>query len=199
MKKQILIIHGGTTFEKNSDYIDFIKNVPLEIDRLKFKQDWKNTIAQDLGDNYEVLAPRMPNGTNAKYSEWKIWFERILPLMDKEIILIGHSLGGIFLAKYLSQNTIKKQIKALIMVSAPFGDTPDESLASFRLPKSLKNIYIQAKKIILIHSKDDKTVPIEQVYEYSRHLQDSETILFEDRGHFKIEHFPELVKIIKLL
>lgn len=197
MKKQILIIHGGTTFEKNGDYIDFLKNVPLEIDRLKFKQDWKNTIAEDLGDNHEVLAPRMPNGTNAKYNEWKIWFERILPLMNKEIILIGHSLGGIFLAKYLSQNTVSKNIKALILVSAPFNDTPDESLASFRLPKSLRNIHKQAMKIILIHSKDDKVVPVEQVNQYSRQLPNSETILFEDRGHFKIEHFPELVEMIK--
>lgn len=95
------------------------------------------------------------------------------------------------LAKYLSENIVQNNIKALVLIAAPFNDTPDESLASFRLPKSLKNIHKQAKKNICIYSRDYKVVPVAQAYGYSPHLSNSGTMMFDDRGHFKIEHFPE--------
>ena len=51
-----------------------------------------------LGGEYDVLLPRMPNKNNAKYLEWKIWFERMIPFLNKEIILVGYSLGASFIA-----------------------------------------------------------------------------------------------------
>ena len=62
-----------------------------------------------LGGGYEVLIPQMPNSQNARYSEWKILFEKIISILDDEIILIGHSLGGIFLVKYFSENDYAKK------------------------------------------------------------------------------------------
>jgi len=43
----------------------------------------------------------MPCIENAKYNEWKIQFEKYLKRTDNDLILIGMSLGGIFLTKYL--------------------------------------------------------------------------------------------------
>ena len=106
MKQQIIVIHGGTTFDTYKNYLSFLKNREIKLDRLKSNRDWKDNLQEKLGENFEVLSPRMPNGTNARYKEWKIWFERIIPFFGKNIILLGHSLGGIFLAKYLSEKNI---------------------------------------------------------------------------------------------
>ena len=103
MKQQILVIHGGDTFDTYKDYLSFLKNREISLDRLRLKRDWKDILSEKLGENFDVLSPRMPNGTNARYKEWKIWFERVIPFIDKGVIFIGHSLGGIFLAKYLSR------------------------------------------------------------------------------------------------
>jgi predicted alpha/beta hydrolase family esterase len=199
MKQQILIIHGGTTFSSYENYIEYLKAYVLKPEKLKYSLAWKDSLAADLGDDYEVLTPRLPNGTNAQYTEWLIWFEKIIPLLNNNVILIGHSLGGIFLAKYLSENKFPKSIKAVIFVSAPYEELEDEELGSFTLTKSLIGLNNQVKKIILIHSKDDLVVPLEHVYKYNKDLQNSEVVLFDDKGHFKLEHFPELVKIIKTI
>src|SRR5688572_30779020 len=100
MKKQVLVIHGGDAFPSYKEYLDFLLNFPIELKDL-FRKNWKSFLAEKLGPDYEAIAPQMPNKNNAKYAEWKIWLKKILPLLEDEVVLIGHSLGGVFLAKYL--------------------------------------------------------------------------------------------------
>jgi len=197
MKQQVVLIHGGTTFSSYKNYIESMKTIVLELEKLKYRVDWKDSITADLGGDYEVLVPGMPNGTNAQYKEWSIWFEHIIPLLNNNVILVGHSLGGIFLAKYLSEKVISKKIKAVILVSAPYEGLESEELASFTLLEPLANFNKQAEKILLVHSEDDAVVPISHVYKYHDDLPNSRVVLFSDRGHFKQDHFPELVDLIK--
>ena len=200
MKQQIVVIHGGTTFDNYEDYISYLKNKELTLDKLKSSGDWKNTLAKELGNNFEILLPRMPNGTNARYKEWKIWFERIVPFLKKNVTLIGHSLGGIFLAKYLSENTLPKAIKATVLVAAPFDDTSnEESLVDFKLPSSLSKFAEQGGAIYLIHSKNDPVVPFEQLGKYKKALPNAKIMVFDNREHFNQETFPEIIKLIKEL
>jgi hypothetical protein len=195
MKQQILVIHGGNIFEKYEDYLDSLKNFEIDLDKFR-KDGWKDNLQKDLGKNYDVVFPQMPNKFNANYDEWKIWFEKILELMEDNLILVGHSLGGIFLAKYLSENKVNKNIKATILVAAVF-DGRNESLTNFKLPKLLLSFSKQCKNIFLIQSKDDVFVPFNQVEKYKNALPKAKVVMFEDRGHFNQEKFPEMVELIK--
>lgn len=199
MKQQIIIIHGGTTFDNYDDYISYLKkDREISLDRLKIRKTWKNRTDIDLGEDFEVFLPEMPNRNNARYSEWKIWFERIIQLLDDDLIFIGHSLGGIFLAKYFSENNISKRIKAIILISAPYDNAnSEESLLDFKLPNSLENFLAQSENIFLIQSKDDIVVPFVQVEKYKKELPNAKLIVFEDRQHFNQETFPELIELIK--
>lgn len=198
MKQQVIIIHGGTTFDNYEDYLSYLKNKEITLDKLKLKKDWKDTLQEKLGENFEVLSPRMPNGTNARYEEWKIWFDRIIPLLNDSLIFIGHSLGGIFLAKYFSENEISKIIKATILIAPPFDDeNSEESLSDFKLPSSLSKFAKQSGEIYLIQSKDDPVVSFEQLGKYKNALPNAKTIIFENREHFKQETFPEIIELIK--
>ena len=200
MKQQIVVIHGGTTFDTYEEYISYLRNKEISLEKLRMQRDWKDTLAERLGENYEVLFPRMPNGTNARYVEWKIWFERIIPLLNEDVILVGHSLGGIFLAKYLSENSFPKRIKATILIATPFDDTDsEEKLIDFKLPDSLAKFAKQGGAIYLIHSRDDLVVPFEQLGKYKQALAKAKTVIFEDRDHFKQETFPEVVELIRKL
>ena len=201
MKKQVVIIHGGTTFDTYKKYIAFLKKRKISLDKLlRPHQGWKNTLQKELGENFEVLRPRMPNGTNARYKEWKIWFERIILFLGKEVILLGHSLGGVFLAKYLSETDFPVKIKATILVAAPFDDSDrKESLTDFKLPASLKKFAKQGGEIYLIQSKDDPSVPFEQLEKYKQALPSVKTMIFDDREHFNQETFPEIIQLIKQL
>ena len=88
MKQQVAAIHGGTSFDTHEDYINFIKTRELTLEKLKHRYDWRSTLGEDLGDEYEVLLPKMPNGTNVRYEEWRIWLERCIPFFQDNVILI---------------------------------------------------------------------------------------------------------------
>lgn len=203
MKKQIIIIHGGTSFATYEDYISYLENKEIDIAKLRPRKEWKNSLSVELGDSYDILLPRMPNGTNARYKEWKIWFGNIIKVLDDEVVLIGHSLGGIFLAKYLSENVFPKKIIAAILVAAPFDDAEGadgkESLVDFTLPSSLAQFARQCDKIYLLHSEDDPVVPFAQLEKYKNALLDAKAFIFKDREHFNQETFPEIIDIIKSL
>ncbi|MDR0369151.1 MAG: alpha/beta hydrolase [Candidatus Peribacteria bacterium] len=70
----------------------------------------------------------MPNKQNAKYKEWKIVFEKIVDKLDNNFILIGHSLGAMFIVKYLSEHTINKTIKKTLLLATPFDNADTDQL-----------------------------------------------------------------------
>lgn len=199
MKLQVLVIHGGTTFNSYKEYIDSLKDKKITIDDLRPYYDWKTNLQNDLGENYDVLMPKMPDKQNAKYEEWKILFDKVIPLLNTGVIMIGHSLGGIFLAKYLSENKVPIKIRAIFLISAPFDNSDNESLADF-IPEGNFDILVrQIEKIYLIQSRDDPYVSYENAEKYKRVIPKAEILAFNDRGHFRQESFPEIVKLIKSL
>jgi hypothetical protein len=195
MKKQIILVHGGDSFKSYNEYIEFLKTKPVEIKNFRPRIGWKNSIQDDLGVNFDVLQPEMPNRSNAKFNEWKIWFERMFTFLDNGVILVGHSLGGMFLAKYLAENNFPKRIAALHLVAPPHNRTED--VDSFLLPESLDNILKQTKNIFLYFSQDDELVQFSELDKYKKQLPSARMITFTDRGHFRQEHFPELIEQIK--
>src|SRR5690606_19589856 len=152
--KQVVFIHGGSDFRSYEEFISYIKNEPVKISDCQTKKRWKQTLDQDLGEEYQVFTPEMPNKQNAHYEEWKIWFERLIPFLQNDVILVGHSLGGIFLAKYLSENTFPVAIKATILISAPYDDTNLEPpLGDFKLSNSLTKLAEQGGHIHLLQDR----------------------------------------------
>lgn len=196
--QQVVAIHGGTSFDSYNEYLDFLRTREVSRERLSYGQDWKAHLSDDLGDGFEVLVPKMPNGANAKYLEWQIWFDRIAEVLDDNVILIGHSLGGIFLAKYLSENQYSKSIALTVLVAAPYADvSTEESLTEFALPASLDHFAEQSKHIVLFHSDDDPVVPAAEAKCYQQALPQAELQLLEGRQHINDEHFPELVQRLR--
>jgi hypothetical protein len=120
-KTQILIVHGGMTFKNKKDYVHFLKTRPISIvARKRWSIDY---LDEKLGKNFEIIRPRMPLQENAKYVDRKIFFERYIPYLRNNAILIGNSLGGIFLAKYLSENKLPKKTLSTYLVCPPFDDS----------------------------------------------------------------------------
>jgi uncharacterized protein len=136
----------------------------------------------------------MPNKSNAQFEEWKLWFEKLIPFLYQDVILTGHSLGGTFLAKYLSETQFLKKIKAVFLIGAVYDkDDSGHSIASFTLPTRLN---LQTENIYLYHSKDDSVVPFSALEKYKKALPNAQIKIFEDRGHFNQEKFPELAQNI---
>jgi predicted alpha/beta hydrolase family esterase len=196
MPKQILVIHGGDAFEKYEDYLNYLKQREVTLDRVKSK-DWKRNLGEVLGPEYEVLLPQMPNAQNARYLEWKIWFEKLIPLLNDSVIFVGHSLGGIFLAKYFSENEYPKQVLATYLVAAPYNTENDHPLVDFVISDNLLDFEKQSGEIFIYHSKDDVVVPFSNFSSYQKALPKAHTRIFENKQHFNQAEFPEIVHDIK--
>lgn len=197
MKKQLILIHGGMTFDNRKDYLTWLKNLEIDLDFYR-REGWHGSLRKKLGKNFDVLLARMPNATSAKYQEWEIIFDKMAPLLEENVILIGHSLGAIFLAKYLSENQFPKKIRATFLIAPPHDDKKlHESLADFNLPKSLAGLAEQGGRIFLYHSQDDPTVPYSHSLKYKKSLPKAVLKTFKNRGHFNQPEFPELVREIK--
>jgi len=197
MKKQILFIHGGSTFKSYREYLSHLKSIEIDLDRYR-KTKWSDSLNIGLGNKFDVLLPKMPNPSNAKYNEWKIIFNKISKLLEKNVILIGHSLGAIFLIKYLSENKFPKKILATLLISPPYDDDGmEESLGDFILPKSLNKLNNQGGKIFIYQSKDDPVVPYSHLEKYKKALPNAIIREFKNREHFNQPKFPELIKDIR--
>ncbi len=196
MKQQIVIIHGGNTFASYQEYIADLKQKELQWERL-MQIDWKERLAERLGDDYEVIRPKMPNAQNAKYAEWKIWWQKVESFVQDNVILIGHSLGGIFLAKYLAEEKMPITVKAVFLIAPPFRVGADESLADFEMPNDLSLLSQQCEQVSLYHSKDDPVVPFTNLAEYTSRLPQAKVRIFDDRQHFNQENLPELEEEVR--
>lgn len=197
---QIIFIHWGETFDTTQQYYDFLdakKYDPFA----QIEKRWRYTIEEQC-DEFECIAPAMPAKQNADYIAWSIWFEKILPYLNNEkTILIGSSLGGIFLVKYLSENGFPKNIHQLHLVWAVFDESGLiwEWVGNFKIQNTaqLSHIPKLTEKIFLYHSKDDFVVPYEHVLRYLEYFPQAILSSFEDRNHFLQADFPELIENIK--
>ena len=197
-KPQLFLIHGGMTFNNKKEYIAFLKRRKITIERrIRWSEEY---LRNELGNHFQIIQPRMPSQDNSKYKEWRIHFERHFPYLKDNIIIIGGSLGGIFLAKYLSENKFPKKLLSVYLVCPPFDNTlSEETLAGgFELQSNLSLLEKQAKNLYLMFSKDDDVVPISHAEKYRKKLKHAKIIIYESKnGHFEIQEFPEIIEMIK--
>lgn len=196
-KIQVLFIHGGMTFKNKKDYLHFLKNREIKINKIKWNEDY---LKNKLGPKFEIIKPRMPLSDNSKYDEWKIHFERHFPYIRDNAILIGESLGGIFLAKYLSENKFPKKILSVYLVCPPFDNTLSEEdlVGGFKLKSDLSLIKKNCKNVTLMFSRNDDVVPVAHAEKYRAKLKNSKIIIYDDKNyHFDVAEFPQIIKMIK--
>lgn len=196
--KQVILIHGGNTFDSYEEYLRNLMDFRIEDLSFFDKENWKMSLKEKIGDDFLLIAPHMPNKNNAKYLEWKIWFEKILLLLENDVILVGHSLGAIFLVKYLSENIFPNKIIGTFLVASPFGSVgSDDTLADFEPLGSLQMLGEQGGVVHFFHSKDDTVVPFTELEKFKAAVSGAYFHELDNRQHFNQKEFPELVDLIK--
>ncbi|WP_342389317.1 alpha/beta fold hydrolase [Salinicoccus bachuensis] len=152
---------------------------------------------EQLGSTHEIFTPDMPLPNNPKYAEWKEVLDLHLDSMD-EVILVGHSMGGSTLLKYLSEEEVETDIKALFIVAAPiWGLEEDWQKADFHLEQGFEENLGHIRHIALFHSEKDGIVPKKHFDCYHKLIKPDEQRIIESDSHLFEEGLPELVESIK--
>lgn len=201
MKQQVFYIHGGESYQNYDDYLERLRTKGIwDLPDTALVGKWTSTLRADLGADYEVFMPAMPNKQNTHYIEWQIWFERHFEHLRDDVILIGCSLGAMFLMKYLTENTVPFRVKALILMAGPVAlPTLDTSYcAEFVIPPTQAAGLAQLVPHIHIwHSTDDFVVPYEHATALAEVLPTAILTTFTDKNHFLVPELPELVSLVK--
>ncbi len=197
-KTQIFFVHGGDTFKNKTKYLHSLKTRKISV---PYRVKWHTAfLDKKLGADFDIIRPRMPLQDNAKYRDWALHFKRHFPHLKDDLILIGVSLGGIFLAKYLSENKFPKKILATYLVCPPFDNTlPNYDLVGgFKLPRDLSLLEKNSPKLHLLFSKNDGFVPPSNAEKYAAKLKNANIVVYPHiKGHFEISEFPEIVALIR--
>ena len=199
MKRQIIFIKGGETFDSKEDFYKYFRE--LEIDPYDKRTSWRNWLNATLDETHEFVTPDMPARENADYNVWKIMFEKYLKYINDDVIIIGYSLGTTFILKYLSENNFSKKISQIHLVASCVtneGITSLERLSTFGFDvKEMSKITKLCDDIHLWHSKDDNCAPYLNSLIIKEYITNANLHSFEDRGHLFMETFPELLEVIK--
>ncbi|WP_026073439.1 alpha/beta fold hydrolase [Robertmurraya massiliosenegalensis] len=151
---------------------------------------------KELMPDYSFRYPDMPTPENPNYVEWKVRLEQELKSLSGDVILIGHSLGGSVLLKYLSEKAYNIKISGLFIVSAPYwGIDEDWQRADFHLQNDFVANLTEIPQIILYHSLDEKIVHIA----YAKKLLQANKRELKGAQHLFENGLPELINDIKSL
>ena len=125
------------------------------------KEDgWLATSLQKaLGTDYDVRYPQMPGESEPDMQTWKAKIARELEMLHGPVILVGHSIGGAALLKYLSEENVEKAIVGLFLLAAPSWDEENWNFDDLRLPRDLAAKLNGIPRIFLYHNRDDQVVP----------------------------------------
>lgn len=155
------------------------------------QERWYQSTAAALASEFTVVTPDMPQPMLGYVAQWLPALQALDP--DEQTILVGHSLGGTLLLRYLEQ--AKRSVAGFYTVAAPIDDLDRDKLHAtgfFDTDFDWDTIRRRANKRVVIASKDDDTVPFWQAEQIAAKSA-GELMSFDDKGHFKQDIFPELV------
>jgi predicted alpha/beta hydrolase family esterase len=196
-KQDVIVIHGGSCWSSYAEYLEDLKKT-IFTPGASPSNNWHQSLPKSLGSRFRVFLPEMPNWQNAKYLEWKIWFEKILQASNSRPMVVGHSLGAIFLVKYFAEERVPKAVSGLFLVSAPFIlRREDPGFGDFALRKIPAGLRQRGAGITFYHSEDDEIVTFDHLEKYQLILPGARFRVFKHRGHFRQKTFSELIRDLK--
>lgn len=144
-----------------------------------------------------AATPEMPNSYDPKWEDWCREVERydITP----ETILVGHSAGGGFWIRYLSEHPDLKVGKVVLV--APWLDPDNDETGGFFDFKIDPALVKPTKGIVIFHSDNDMGNVHKSVAELRGRIPGIGYREFHNYGHFCLEdmgtaEFPELLEEI---
>ena len=189
--KKVYLVHGWDATAK-SDFFPWLKK---ELEKRKI----------------ESYFPDMPNTEEPKINEWISFLKKNFNDINKESILIGHSIGSnallrflenlpkevkinrcIFVAPwiYLDEETIKEEGEEVFEITKPWTETPI----------NWKKIRSHCDNFICIFSGNDPYVPLSNKEIFKKELN-AKILILKNKYHFNegkgIFKLPEILQFLK--
>ncbi len=148
---------------------------------------WDNklveSLGRELGPEYQIRYPHMPNGADPKYARWKAALKKEFGRLDDGAILVGHSIGGTILINTVVEEPPDLALSGIFLLAAPFvGESgwPSEDIK----PMSGLGKRLPAQTPVYVyHGSEDETAPFEHVGLYARAIPQAVVRRLAGRDH----------------
>lgn len=189
--KNALLIHGWT---RESEYYNPDRPTPSNDHWLPWLS--KQLILRDI----PTVAIEMPRSYYPEYEVWKRELERYD--INEHTILVGHSCGGGFLIRWLSETDVKVGRVVLVAPWLGYGAAEagpfDETFFDFTLDPEISG---KTAGLTIMHSTNDMDEVQQSVARLRQELTDFEYVELENKGHFTKralggEAFEELLGVL---
>jgi len=165
-KRQVLFVQGG-----GPDVHDRWDN--KLVDSLK----------KELGPNYEVRYPRMPDEADPHYAIWKPVLEAELQTLDEGAIVVGHSIGAAMLVNVLAERAMGFKLGGIFLISAPFVGEGGWSSDELNSPRDLGARLPQDVPVHIYHGLEDEEAPPNHASLYERAIPRAKVHRVAGRDH----------------
>ena len=162
---------------------------------------WDNKLAEslerDLGAEYTVRYPRMPNEADPNFAAWRTAIEAEIDALDDGAILVGHSIGATSLIHALAQRMPRRTLSAIVLIAPPFiGDggwpgEPQMNADLSHLPTSVP--------VFLYHGTADTDVPFAHRALYAKAIPHATAHALTGRDHQLHNDLADVARDIRAL
>jgi pimeloyl-ACP methyl ester carboxylesterase len=157
------------------------------------------SLTSELGPDYNVLYPRMPNEGDPSYASWATALQSEIAALDENAVLVGHSLGGTFLINTLAEYLPGRELGAIVLAAAPFvgeGGWPSTDWAPQR---ELGSKLPGGVPIHVFLGLADDIVPASHADLYAQAIPQARLHLLPGRDHQLNNDLSEIATLIKSL
>jgi predicted alpha/beta hydrolase family esterase len=117
------------------------------------------SLERELGPDYEIRYPRMPDEDHPKFAHWKVALRKEFDKLGDGVVLIGHSIGATILIHSLAEEPPERPPAGIFLVSMPFigeGGWPSDDIK----PEPHLGSKLPPQSPIYLYQGDaDETVP----------------------------------------
>lgn len=152
------------------------------------------SLQRELGQDYEVRFPTMPDEGNPSYEKWQSTLERELQALSRGAVVVGHSVGGTFVTKLLAESAPVQGLSAIVLIAPPFvgdGGWPSDEL---ELPADL-GARLPAG-VHIFHGTDDDVVPVAHADLYARAVPHARVHRLQGRDHQLNDDLKDVAAIV---
>lgn len=183
-----ILIPGRPDKEQHYD-----PNLPSNSQNYWFAWLQRQLILKDI----HAVAIEPPFPFRPRYGEWKKEFERFD--ITSNTLLIGHSCGGGFLVRWLSEHKDIKVGKVILVAPWINPDNYEVSDTADFFDFEIDSYFPERTKGTTVFvSSDDEPSVVKTVDMLKEQVRGLNVQQYTDRGHFMTKEFKELLEVVKI-
>ena len=156
------------------------------------------SLRRELGSEYEVRYPRMPDEGDPSYARWSTAIRREMAALDDGAVVAGHSVGAAILVNALAEQPPETGLGAIVLIAAPFVGEGGWPTGEFEPASDLGASLPRGVPVPVFHGLRDETAPPAHADLYALAIPQAQVHQLSGRDHQLNNDLSEVAEAIRM-